>query len=285
MIENYFTSENYSERIIRIKGLDGTASYLICGNQKTCLIDTGMGCGSLKNYINNKLNKTVDMVILTHGHLDHCGGVAEFINVPVYLNEIDIPVANKHNVIEKRYAPFKDKGIGILEMQPNINFSITRDLKDGDKFYLGDITLQAIHTPGHTQGMMMILIKEERTILFGDGCGVGVLLCTPDSSTVEEYKEMLEGLKKYENDYDKIIRNHGTCESQKDLLDNVIECCDLILQRKDDKAEVYGAVPEKYKTNDVYYAKAIDPNTLCRIDGKFGNVAYKEDRIFKNKSN
>ena len=280
MIE-YFKSENYSDRIIRIKGLDGTASYLVSGESKTCLIDTGMGCGSLKNYFENKLNKKVDFVILTHGHLDHCGGIYEFTNVPIYLNSKDIELANYHSTVENRYRPFKEHGIDISVMQPNIDFSVTKELKDGDEFDLGNLTLRAIYTPGHTQGMMMVLIKEERTVLFGDACGVGVLLCTPTSSTVEEYKEMLVDFKnKYENQYDKIIRNHGTCESQKDLLDNVIECCELIMERKDDKAETYNAVPAKYN-NNVMYAKAIDPKTHNRLDGKFGNIAYTENRIFK----
>ena len=280
MIE-YFKSENYSDRIIRIKGLDGTASYLVSGESKTCLIDTGMGCGSLRNYIEKKLNKKVDFVILTHGHLDHCGGIYEFTNVPIYLNSKDIELANYHSTVENRYRPFKEHGIDISVMQPNIDFSVTKELKDGDEFDLGNLTLRAIYTPGHTQGMMMVLIKEERTVLFGDACGVGVLLCTPTSSTVEEYKEMLVDFKnKYENQYDKIIRNHGTCESQKDLLDNVIECCELIMERKDDKAETYDAVPAKYN-NNVMYAKAIDPKTHNRLDGKFGNIAYTENRIFK----
>lgn len=70
-VTNKFNSEKYSERIIRIKGIDTTASYLVCGKDKNCLIDTGMGYGSLKDYIEKELNKKVDFVILTHGHLDH----------------------------------------------------------------------------------------------------------------------------------------------------------------------------------------------------------------------
>lgn len=280
-MKNYFTSENYSERIIRIKGLDATACYLVVGKEKTCLIDTGMGCGSLKEYIENELHRKVDLVILTHGHLDHCGGIAEFVEVPIYLNQLDVEAANNGNTIERRHSRFEKMGIEKSMMQPNIDFSITKNLKDKDEFELGDLTIQAIYTPGHTRGMTMVLIKQERTILFGDGCGVGVLMCTPDSTNVEEYKEVLVNLKKYENQYDKIIRNHGTCESQKDLLDNVIECCELILKREDDKADIYDALPIKHP-GQIYYAKAIDPKTHDRLDGKFGNIAYTEEKIYKS---
>ena len=277
----FFTSEHYSSRIIRIKGVDTTASYLVCGDNKNCLIDTGMGAGSLRTYIEKDLGKKVDFVILTHGHLDHCGGIYEFTDLPIYLNSKDIELGNDSNKVENRFKSLSRQGVDIKDVQPNIDFSITKQLSDGDEFDLGGITLQAIYTPGHTHGMTMILMKEERTILFGDGCGVGVLLFLPYSTSVEEYLETLKNLKTRENEYDKIIRNHGTCESQKDLLDNVIECCELILQRKDDKADIYDALPNHKDETGIYYAKAIDPKTHNRLDGKFGNIAYSENKIFK----
>lgn len=280
-MKTYFTSENYSPRILRIKGIDSTAVYLVLGKEKNCLIDTGMGAGSLRQYIENDLNIKVDFVILTHGHLDHCGGVYEFTDLPIYLNNKDIELGNDSNKVENRFKSLSKKGVELNEIQPNIDFSITRQLNDGDEFDLGDLTLQAIYTPGHTHGMTMILIKEERTILFGDGCGVGVLLFLPYSTSVEEYYDTLKNLKTRENEYDKIIRNHGTCESQKDLLDNVMECCELILQRKDDKADIYDALPLHVGEKGIYYAKEIDPITHNRVDGKFGNVAYSEDKIYK----
>lgn len=281
MIENYFTSENYSKHIIRIIGIDKTAAYLVEGTDKTCLIDTGMGAGSLKDYIEKQLNKKVDFVILTHGHLDHCGGIYEFKDLPIYLNHLDIEMGNESNSVENRFKSLQKRGVELNEVQPNIDFSITKDLKDNDEFDLGEITLKAIYTPGHTHGMTMILVKEERTILFGDGCGVGVLLFLPYSTSVEEYKETLINLKKHEDEYDKIIRNHGTYQSEKDLLDNVIECCELILERKDDKADIYDALPMHVGEKGLYYAKAIDPITHNRLDGKFGNICYSEDKIFK----
>lgn len=283
-MKTYFTSENYSNNIIRIKGVDGTAMYLITGKEKTCLIDAGMGYGSLRNYIENDLNKKVDFVILTHGHLDHCGGVYEFADLPIYMNRVDIDLGNDSNRKENRLNSLKKRfDVEEKEVQPNIDFDIVKDLKNNDEFNLGELTLKAIHTPGHTHGMTMILIKEEKTILFGDGCGVGVLLFLPYSTSVEEYHETLINLKKYENEYDKIIRNHGTCESEKDLLDNVIECCELILERKDDKADIYDALPMHVGEAGLYYAKAIDPKTHNRLDGKFGNICYCEEKIYKNR--
>ena len=106
-MKNFFKSEAYSSSITRIIDISTTACYLVEGKEKTCLIDTGYGCGSLKDYIYNELNKKVDFVILTHGHLDHCGGVAEFTDVPIYLNSKDIELGNDSNSLENRYRRFK----------------------------------------------------------------------------------------------------------------------------------------------------------------------------------
>ena len=67
----------------------------------------------------------------------------------------------------------------------------------GDVFDLGNATIKMILVKGHPPGMMCPLIQEEKTIVFVDVCGVGVLLFDEYSSTVSEYKESLLNLKKY----------------------------------------------------------------------------------------
>jgi len=52
-------------------GLD--AMYLMCGKERSILIDTGVGTGDLKSLV-EKLTHTKLDVYLTHGHRDHFGG-------------------------------------------------------------------------------------------------------------------------------------------------------------------------------------------------------------------
>lgn len=93
------------------------------------------------------------------------------------------------------------------------------EIAHGDIFDLGDVHVEIVYTPGHTRGMCMALIQEERTILFDDGCGVSVMLLDEYSTSVEEYLDVLKHLKKKEESHDYIIRNHGTFVSPKELLD------------------------------------------------------------------
>ena len=50
-----------------------TAMYLIIGEEKALLLDTGCGVCDLKELVSELTDKPV-MVALTHGHRDHAGG-------------------------------------------------------------------------------------------------------------------------------------------------------------------------------------------------------------------
>ena len=132
-----------------------------------------------------------------------------------------------------------------------------------------------IAVPGHTQGMMCVLILEERTILFGDACGNFVMLFDKYASTVEEYYESLNKLKCMESTYDIVLRNHGTGQSSKTVLDDVMECAERVLKRKDDK------IPFVFQEIKMMISSQVDNQTFLRIDGKEGNLVYIESKIYK----
>lgn len=274
----YFTHENISEHMIRIRDITGVFIYLIIGDKRACLLDTGNGFGDLRAYVDALTDKDYD-VILTHGHVDHASGASLFKDKHIYMNLADWELLQVHTTFAQRKDFAKIEPI-ILDI-PMSDYNPVLDvqplpLQDGQLFDLGGITLQAIHTPGHTQGMTMVLMKEERTILFGDGCGVSVLLLDEYASTVSEYLQTLRHLKTYEHQYNHIIRNHGTGVSPKELLDNVIECCECILHGTDDKA-----IPQHLPMDcpSARMAKALRSDGHGRVDGKEGNIAYSPEKV------
>ncbi len=282
---DYFTYEQISPRLIRIKDLSFTAVYLVLGDDKVALLDTGIGLGSLRGYIERICPRPVELVILTHGHLDHANGAGEFKDVPVYLNPLDRELMRRHADVDERikYAVHSWQRIGqtppafcAADAVPDYDPEETLPLLDGQRFDLGGISIEAVHTPGHTQGMTMLLLPEERTMLFGDACGVGTLLVEDCCSTVEAYRESLCHVKAQELRYDRIIRNHGSCESPKELLDGVIAVCDDILNGTDDHIPIPAPIASE---SPVYMAKAVRPGTQERVDGKVGNILYAENKV------
>lgn len=276
-----FEHTRVSSRIIRIVDLSHTALYLVIGDERACLIDTGCGIQGLRSYVDSLTCLDYD-VILTHGHVDHAGGAEEFSDKKIYLHPADRDLMKAHvqDDIRIDYLRFAGKiDIAADQLSPSLDPSLTLPLNDEDRFDLGGLHLKAIHVPGHTHGMCMILIEEERTILFGDGCGVSVMILDEYSTTVSEYLEALKKVKQIEDSYDLVIRNHGTFVSEKDILDNVMACCQSILNETDDHVPAEGL---PVSCDDAFFAKKMvkDKNGhVMREDGKQGNIAYRMSKI------
>ena len=268
----YFTAERLSPRVTRIRDILDVAMYLVEGEERACLIDTGHGIGNLRTYVETLTDKPV-FVILTHGHIDHANGAAFWDEV--WMNPLDLPVYRQHSDPDfrrKEFSRHEPPGdIPGSELFAPVRTAPFLPLSDGQLFDLGGLVLEIIWTPGHTPGMSMVLMREERKILFGDGCGLEVLLIFPDSSTVSEYLEILRQLKSFEGRYDQILRNHGTCESPKELLDLCIECCTDILAGRDEAMPVY------FGETAALSAREVDSHHR-RVDGKEGNILYTEDK-------
>ena len=76
-------------------------AFLIEGEEKAALVDTGCGIGDLAGEVRALTDKPL-IILLTHTHFDHDGGVFEFPGVPVYVNPLDGERAEEdHKNMEK----------------------------------------------------------------------------------------------------------------------------------------------------------------------------------------
>ena len=92
----------------------------------------------------------VKLILLTHAHFDHTGGVAALHkalpDVPVYLHPADAALLGT-NVFP---------AIGV----PTVPYN------EGDTLTLGSLTISVLHTPGHTPGG--VCLKVEDALFTGD---------------------------------------------------------------------------------------------------------------------
>jgi metallo-beta-lactamase class B len=130
-------------------GTNGIASYLITTSAGHILVDTGLpeANAQIKDSIGKLGFKVSDIKILlnTHAHLDHTGGLADFKQVTgaqLIAGERDKPL------LEGGYYPGQE-AVKILGFPP---VKVDRTVKDGDTVTLGDVTLTAHATPGHSPG-------------------------------------------------------------------------------------------------------------------------------------
>lgn len=115
------------------------------------------------------------------------------------------------------------------DMIPAAPFERFRDLKEGDRFELGDVQIVIYELPGHTQGSVVMLIPEERTLLLGDACNPFLFLFEEFSTGLATYeKNLREFQKKIEGTYDKILMSHGDGTGKISTIEDVLKTCEDI---------------------------------------------------------
>lgn len=90
-MEDWFTVEKFDSDTFAIseyKHWEETHCYLLRGNRKAILIDTGLGVANIKK-ITDSLTTLPVMVITTHVHWDYIGGHRLYDNIAVYEAEKD----------------------------------------------------------------------------------------------------------------------------------------------------------------------------------------------------
>ena len=92
-------------------------AFLVEGEERAALIDTGCGIGHLAERVRDLTDKPL-IIIITHGHFDHDGGVKQFPGVPVYLNSADGQLM--HQTVE-----MMQKMMGTTDMNKMREFYIT----------------------------------------------------------------------------------------------------------------------------------------------------------------
>ena len=273
----FFTSERISPSTTNIAYLHNVYCYLVEGREYAVLLDASAGFGDLKTYVETLTDKPV-RVILTHGHVDHVGCASLFETV--YLHEKDWEAIKTYDTADRKtlYTSMILKDRFDESVKKALCPERTRGylpLYDGQLFDLGGVTLEMIEVPGHTQGAVCVLCREERWILFGDMCSPSVFLWCEESTSVEEYLESLKRLKMFENRYDTVYLSHGNAVADKSILDGVMQVCHEVLEGKDD------AICYPFRDFEgLLKAKETD-HRWVRSDGGIGNIVYRQDKIHR----
>lgn len=143
--------------------------YLIVG-EKTALIDSGINDPET---INARLERIkgylLNYIFITHSHRDHIGGaraIKEVTGAEILLHPLE--------------------GGG------------DRAIKEGDKFELGGITIEVLHTPGHSPGHICFWLPERGILFSGDHIlGMGTTVINPWEGDMSQYINSLRKLLAY----------------------------------------------------------------------------------------
>jgi glyoxylase-like metal-dependent hydrolase (beta-lactamase superfamily II) len=190
----------------------GTNTYLL-GSGELALIDPGPAD---ENHLAALLaaveaRGTLRTILVTHTHLDHAPGAA---------------------------ALAQATGAQVVGFGPAENFA--PDLCVGEGWTLalpgglgagegpgGDLTLEAVHTPGHASDHLCWLIQESRTLLTGDHLmhGSTVVIRPPDGD-LATYLASLARVRDFDPPIDRLAPGHGR------VMERVTEVVDALVAHR-----------------------------------------------------
>ena len=269
-----FEVTQLSDAITRIKLPGDVFSYIVEGSDWAAVIDTGLGIGPLRAFVEEKLGGKPYDLILTHGHVDHAGGASQFDKV--WMNEKDVPLAGEHTekAVRAGYlrrafdTPFTDDDLDAPKKEGYTH------LEYGKTFPLGGETLEIVCMGGHTVGSIGVLFHNARILLSGDACCSFTLMFEDGvSESVRGYRENLQRLwDDYSAKFDTVIYSHPHNYGGPEVITQMIELCDEILAGTDDK------IPGKTMNGTpAFTAKAVVPDgPPQRADGKISNLLYTQ---------
>jgi hydroxyacylglutathione hydrolase len=103
---------------------------------------------------------TIEKLLVTHGHIDHCGQTG------ILAEELGVPIEGPHPDdsfwIDKLGAEGPKYGIDGRTFTPD------RWLHDGDQVTVGNLTLDVLHCPGHTPGHVVFHHAPSKLAIVGD---------------------------------------------------------------------------------------------------------------------
>jgi len=126
---------------------------------KGALIDPGGDLPKLKAAV-AAYGVTLEKLLVTHGHIDHCG-LAGVLAQDLGLS-IEGPEEGDRFWIEGLDDSRMTMGLSGKPFEPD------RWLVDGDTVTVGDLTLEVIHCPGHTPGHVVFYHAPSRLAIVGD---------------------------------------------------------------------------------------------------------------------
>lgn len=103
---------------------------------------------------------TIEKVLLTHGHIDHCGGAG------ILADALGVPIEGPHEEDQFWIDRLESDGAkyGIVGRP----FTPSRWLRDGDQVSVGELVLGVRHCPGHTPGHVVFHHPGSNLALVGD---------------------------------------------------------------------------------------------------------------------
>ncbi len=173
-------------------------SYLILGNTRALLFDTGLGIGNIKRVV-NKLTILPITVVNSHTHNDHVGDNWQFSDV-AGMDTAFTRQSAKGSTADAQAELEPGNICGALPAGFNARtyatkpWTITQWIHDGSKLDLGGRTLEVLATPGHTPDAIALLDRANGLLFTGDSYYQGPIYIYRLETDLDAYGRSIQRL-------------------------------------------------------------------------------------------
>src|SRR6201986_1456201 len=176
---------------VRFKNRAANA-YLVKGSKRTIMIDVGLSSNyphllTCLKHLGVTPDK-IDMVVLSHEHLDHIGAAWHFEGRTYIaahrLAANKIMLRDDFSMLRKMFN------------EPNVPINIDIGLEEGNLLDLGNFRLDVMYTPGHTSACISLFDQDHGLLFAADTLMPGgVMGGVFGSGRISDYIQSLERLK------------------------------------------------------------------------------------------
>ncbi|MCJ7667309.1 MAG: MBL fold metallo-hydrolase [Anaerolineae bacterium] len=200
-MRGWFETQEVAPRVYAIcepGHFEEVISYLVEGEERAILFDTGMGIANIREEVMALTERPIT-VVNSHSHWDHVGDNCRFPLIAIHYAEAHLlreGVSSEELRREMRAEMFlQPPPVGFNPSQYKVSPSRASLLLDeGSLLDLGKRTLTVLHTPGHSPGSISLLEEEEGLLFSGDTAYAGPLYAQLPESDFDLYRESMERL-------------------------------------------------------------------------------------------
>ncbi|MEE4203313.1 MAG: MBL fold metallo-hydrolase [Halieaceae bacterium] len=147
--------------IVPVTGYQQNCTVVKCeATGKAAIVDPGGDVERILAAV-EKMGATVEKILLTHGHMDHCAAS------DVLRQQLQVPIEGPEQA-DRFWIERLPEWCQMAGFPHADAFEPDRWLSDGDTVTVGDATLQVIHCPGHTPGHVVFFYPEQNVAWVGD---------------------------------------------------------------------------------------------------------------------
>ena len=208
-------------------------SFLIVGDARALLFDTGLGIGDMRRVVRQLTDREV-IVLNSHTHYDHIGGNHQFERI--YARDTDYTRARARGSEPAAVAGFLQPGWVWKPLPAGFDraayrsrpFSIERSVDDGDVIDLGGRRLEVLSTPGHAPDAICLLDRERRLLFTGDTFYLASLYAHLEGSDFDTYAASAARLGALATEVDAVLTSHNVPRADPRYLGGLAAAFDAI---------------------------------------------------------